>query len=329
MLFSREGIALIEPVLMTAHTPQGRPPAVDAETLFRVTGEASHARSHRHFVVSLIPPLESGCHGIKAGIINIPPLRIRHIDGYLCGIRRTYRRGCLISVLIPDRIHYREILIRVFHPGNHLESSSAALARLRRHLQPGTSIVLQVKMCIRHTDQVHAPVQAAVKGKVSRLGIDAVLIFIAAGHYQKVFSLFPAQSGDIRPEDRIPSLMVGHLAAIDIDRSLLPCRQDLHKNPAAAQRLSGSLKASGVPASAPVILAVAVMPVHRVPGVGQIHSLPCQGQFVGQPHVLSHKSPILIQTNYFTHSIPPFSYPFTSARPVPVLSASALTDLPC
>ena len=76
--------------------------------------------------------------------------------------------------------------------GSQEKLLSPALAGLWRHLQPRASVVVQVEMRPRHADQVHPPVESPVKGKVRRLGVDAVLALVAAGHYQKIFPVLLA-----------------------------------------------------------------------------------------------------------------------------------------
>ncbi len=305
MLLPGEGIALVHLILMAAHAPQRRPCAIDAEALLRIAGEAPHPCPHRHLVIGFIASLQSGRHRVQAGIVDIPFLRIRHIDSHPGLVRRPHRGSHLFPVLILNGIQHREVLVSIRHPGDQLKGSSAVLAGLGRHLQAGASIIIQVEMGIRHADQVHPSVQSAVKGEVRRLRVDAALVLVAAGHYQEILPLLFAQICHIRPERGIASLMVGDLLTVHVHGGLLPCRQNLHIDPAAAQGLPGGLEAFRVPASAPIIRPVSVMAVHRVPGMGEIHCRPLQGQCLRQARILPNEPPSLIQIDYFPHNAPP------------------------
>ena len=305
MLLPGEGIPPVQPVLMAAHPPQRRPDAVDAESLLRVTGEAPHACPYGDFIAGFVAPLQCGGDGVQAGIVDIPPLRIRHIDRDLGLIRRPHRGGHLLPVLILNGIQHGEVLVRPLHPRDQLEHGPPVLTGPGRHLEPRASVIFQVKMGLRHADQVHAPVQSAIEGEIRRLGIHAALVLVAAGHCQEILSVFFAQIGNICTENRIPALMASRFPAVDIHKSLLPRRQNLHEHPAPCQGLPGRLEAFGIPALPPVIPAVPVMSVHRVPGVGQIHPLPVPGQLGGQPRVLPDKTPVLVQIDYIPHTVPP------------------------
>ena len=116
MVFLREGVALVHPVLVTAHAAQRSLDTVDNKALFRVAGEASYAHSCADLVIGFVAALEGRRNRVKIGIINPPPYRVRHIKRHLCIVRRTYCGCNFPSVGILYGIHYRKVLVRVCHP---------------------------------------------------------------------------------------------------------------------------------------------------------------------------------------------------------------------
>ena len=95
--------------------------------------------------------------------------------------------------------------------------------------------------------------------------------------------------------------MINSLLAVDVHRGLLARSQNLYVNTAAGQGLPGRFEGPGIPAAATVIAAVAVLAVHRVPTVRQIHALPALRKLAGQAGVLLNKFPALVQLNYVAH----------------------------
>ena len=309
VLLPGEGAAHVQPVLVAADAPQRGGRAVDDKALLGVAGELPHARLDAHLVIGLVAALEGGGDGVQVRVVDVPAVGAGDGHRHPGVVRGPDGGGHLTAVGVLDGVHHGEALVGVGHPALQLEPGAAALgAGLGRHLQAGAAVIVQVKVGGGDADQVHAPVQAAVEGEVGGLGIHAVLVGVVAGHHQQVVALLHAQAGDIAAEDGIAPLVIGGLLPVDIHRGLLARGQDFHIHAPAGQGLPGGGKGPGVPAAAPVVAAVAVMAVHRVPGMGQIHASPVLRQGGGKPHVLPDKFPALIQVDDAAHgsSFPPF-----------------------
>ena len=158
-------------------------------------------------------------------------------------------------------------------------------------------------MGVWNTDYIYAAVQAAVKGKVCRLGIYAVLIFIGAVDRQQVFPLRTAQICNVCTENRISALMVYRLLSIYIDRGLLSGCQDLYIDASPCQRLFWCFKAPCIPAAAALIASLSIMSIHCIPCMRQVHILPMRRKGGHNPFILHSKFPSLIQIHLLPHFI--------------------------
>ena len=306
VVFSCQSVPFIKHILMAAHAPQRRLFSVDDKSLLRIAGKAADACFHRNLIICLVSSLERCLYCIKIRAVDLPFLCLRHIKGNARTVRRAAAAGSFSSLCVQNRVQHCKVFISIFHIRNNFKFCSAAVTGLWRYLDTGASIIFQIKMRIRHADQVHASVKPAVKGKVCRLGIYAVFIGIAAGNYQKIFSFFPAPRSNIRPEDGIAAFMISSFLPVYIYRRLLSGSQDLHKYPSSGQRLSGRLEGFCIPVSASVIGSVAVLPVNSIPGMRQLYGLPVYRQAVRKSCVLLDKFPVLVKIDHLSHKFSSF-----------------------
>ena len=165
----------------------------------------------------------------------------------------------------------------------------------------GAAVVLQIEVGGGHADDVHITVQAAVEGEIRVLGVNVVVGLVGDRDHQQVFFILLAQIGDVCPEGGIAALVVDDLLTVDIDSSLGVGAQELHEDPAAGQGLLGSCEGLGIPAGAAVVAAVAVIAVHSVPGVGQVHVSPVCGICSRQAGVFPDKFPVFVDVDNISH----------------------------
>ena len=125
-------------------------------------------------------------------------------------------------------------------------------------------------MSLGHYDQIHSPVQTAVKGKVSHLGIYIALLAVIHLYCHEIFPVLFQQIRNIRTEGGETALMVYRFCPIDIDPARQGSCKDLHID-AAAFHAFWRPKTFRVPACSSVIIPSSVLPVHPIPGVGQVH----------------------------------------------------------
>ena len=144
-------------------------------------------------------------------------------------------------------------------------------------------------------NQIHAPVQSAVEGKVRLLGINPVVIGIVHAHHQGVVFF---QILQLHPEGAVAALMAANLLTIEHHLTGVGSPQELQPDLIARiDRRFGQLP--GIIAGAPVVIIAAVLTVNRVPGMGQGDSL---GSLPGTP---LGKQPIVMNWEYFTHNRTP------------------------
>ena len=166
MVFFCQCISFVKHILMTAHTPERCLFSVDDKSFVWITGKAAHAHSGRNLIICLISSLKSCFYSVQIWAVDLPSLCIWYIKSDSCTISRAAATGYFFALCIKNRIQYCKFFIYIFNVGNNLKSFAAAVTRLRCHLDTRTSIIFQIKMCFRHTDQIHAPVKSAVEGKV-------------------------------------------------------------------------------------------------------------------------------------------------------------------
>ena len=301
VILARQGIALVQLVLMTTDTAQRRRHAVEDEALVRVAGEAADTGADRNLVIGLVAADERCGDRVQIRTVDLPQLSIRYGNRNSGIVRRTGCAGDLSAVGILDGILHRKVLIRIGHPARQLEHRAAALARLGRDLESRSAVVIQIKVRIRHADQIDAAVQTAVEREVRRLRIHAALFLVAARDDQQILLAVLAQIGDVRAEDGVAALVIDHLCAVDIDRRLLSCREHLDIGASASERLLRCREGLGVPALSAVVASVAVVTVHRVPRVRKLYRLPLGRERVRQSDVLLDKFPVLVQTDNRSH----------------------------
>lgn len=168
--------------------------------------------------------------------------------------------------------------------------------------EAGSAVEVQIKVDSGHDHQVHIPVQAAVEGEVGLLGVDVALFGVVHADSQQVFLLVQL-IGDVGAEGGETTLMIHHLLTVDIHGGSVGGSGDLQIHPVAGLGL-GTGQFLGVPAGAAVVVGAAVLAVQSVPGVGQIHRLPVQGQLGGQAGILTDEQPVGIDIPNSAHVFP-------------------------
>ncbi len=83
---------------------------------------------------------------------------------------------------------------------------------LRRDLDSRRSVIIQVKMGLRHDDQPYVAVDSAVKGKIRLLGIDGITWAVVHQHLNPV--LLPQRLRNVHPESGVSSLMAAQLRTV-------------------------------------------------------------------------------------------------------------------
>ena len=133
------------------------------------------------------------------------------------------------------------------------------------------------------------------------LGITEIIGSVVTGHNQQVLALFLAQISDVCTESGVAALVIDGLFTVDIYGSFGVGTHEFHKYPAATKRLLGGGKCLGIPALAAVISAVAIVAVHSIPGVGQVHVRPCCRVGSRQTGIFPDKLPVFIDVNNVSH----------------------------
>ncbi len=134
VVFSGEGAALVELVLVTAHTPERRLHTAEDKALLGVTGEVPHTRLDRHLVIRLVPALEGGSESVKVGGVDAPAACIGNRNSHLGVVCGPDGGGHLVPFGIPDGVRNGEVLVWISHPALQLEFRAAApVAVPRRH----------------------------------------------------------------------------------------------------------------------------------------------------------------------------------------------------
>ena len=302
VIVSGQSVAAVDEVLVTGDTAQGSQDAVEEEAFLRIAGEGADTGTDLDLVVGLVAALQLGNHGVQVGIVEVPQHGVGNEDHGLGGIGRTDGVAYLVALFVIDTVLNGEVLIDVLGEGLDLEGSAAAVAGLGSDHDAGAAVVLQIEVGVGHADDVHVTVQSAVEGEVGVLGIGVVVGCVGDGNNQQVLALSLAQVGDVCTEGGVAALVVDDLLAVQVDGSLGVGTHKLHEDTAAGQGLHRGLEGLGVPALAPVVAAVAVVAVHSVPGVGQIHGGPFSGISGRQAGIFPDEFPVFVDVDDISHN---------------------------
>ena len=179
------------------------------------------------------------------------------------GIAVLRRRGLALSIH-PDR---HVSLSRL--PGLH-RNEGGLLFQIydRRYFDARRAAVRKIKMFFRHDDQIHIPVQSAIKRKIRFLGINDIVIAVV--HRNAELVPLPQMFRQFHPKRRISSLMHRQFFAVQAHPRRHRRAFDLQKYTTSCRRRR-LFQFAYIPAASAEIVVAAVLPVRRVPCMGQIY----------------------------------------------------------
>ena len=168
VVFEGKRIALAFQVLVARDAAERITAAVQEEAFFRVEIKGAAAEAGG----DLVAGFEPGSGGIEEGILNAVPEMHVFDDKFSGGMTIHGRHGLRFTV--DGHGDGRSVL-----PGLDRDDGTAG-SKIddRRHFDAGGAVLYQFKMLLRHGNQPHFPVQAAVEGEIGLLGIDAVGVAI-------------------------------------------------------------------------------------------------------------------------------------------------------
>ena len=297
VMLRQQRVADLPAVLMAGDAAQRILAPVEDEASLRVDGEAAAAKARRHPVQLVSMAQNRRLGGIQIRILHaIPQVRAGEEKLTLVFLLRHEH-----AVRIQDAVANLIALLQIDRKALNGDLGIRAVHH-RRDMQAGAAVGLQIKVRIRHGDDVHIAVQTAVEGEVCRLRIDILVGCIVHEDHQRVFL---AQRGrDFHPPGRVAAVMMrqafavhvhigGGIGAVDLQIELIPCGQ------LALPELPG------VAAGAAEIIVAAVLPVLAVPGMRQMNRLARSRQ---DSRRLGHpldKHPVLIDVVYRSHDASP------------------------
>ena len=289
-----QGVALVQLILMAGDTAQRGGLAVDGEAAVRGNGVAAHAYVGVDLVKGLVVALQTCHHGVEVRLVHAPQLSVRDVNRNGRIVRRTNSGSHFASVGVLDAVHHGKAVVGVGDEALDFKGSAAVCGGLGGDHDAGAAVVVQIKVCVGHADQVHAPVQSAVEGKVRRCGVHGGGVLVADLDGQLVVAV-TAQVGDVGAEDGEAAFVGGGNGAVHLDGGIQRSCQHLHIHAAAGQRLHRFFKGAAVNAGGAQVAAVAVHAVHGVPGVGQ-------GDGLGGALALGEaQGPAFVQGNDLSH----------------------------
>ena len=110
----------------------------------------------------------------------------RHFYDRICSLSRTGD----ISLCVKQRKIYRKTffnqLFRTFVRIRAYFHKSCLAFYIRRHLYPGTPIIIQIKMSLMHNQKFHIPVNTSIKCKISDLWIYFLILAVICFHKQRI-----------------------------------------------------------------------------------------------------------------------------------------------
>ena len=228
MILFCKSISFIEHILMAAHSAQRSFCPIDDKAFVRITGKTAHTHTCGNLIIRFISSLQLRSYCIQVRSINLPEFCIRNIHCYCSFISRAAGTCHFISLCITDSVQYGKVFICLFHIRNNLKCSASTFTRFWCYLNSRSSVILQIKMRIRNTDQISPSVQPAIKCKVCRLRIHTVFHFIAACNDQKIVPFFVTHICNVRTECRISAFVICHFFSIYIHGCLLTCCQNFY-----------------------------------------------------------------------------------------------------
>ena len=295
MVLYRQGVALALHILMAGHAPQRITAAVEQESFLGIDVKPAAAEPG----LDLIAAVQPGRSRVQVRIVQTIPqmdiVQLEHRGGI--AFHHRHRLGLI-------RHRKGHVLCPAFHPGFHRHVGSMGIQiHDRRDLHARRTAVAQRKVGGRHHDEVYIPVQTAVEGEICFLGIDGVVVAVIHRNDQQVF--FFQMRRQIHAEGGIPALVFCQRFAVEHDHRGVSRAVHLQPDFVGAVMLR-HLQAAGVQAGAAVIVIAAVLPVHGVPGVGQVNGLALSARQNGGQIRFFVKLPAFVEVYDGAHKDSPF-----------------------
>ena len=294
VLFGGQRVALEHAVLMAGNAAQRGGHTVDGEAFVGRDLEGTDTDVGVDLIDGLVVALQGRSDGVQVGLVHAPQLCVGHVDGDF-GLGGAADSGSdLAAEAVLDAVQNGQVVSGVGDEALDGEVCTAILRGDRGDHDAGAAVVVQIKVCIGHADQVDAAVQAAVEGEVGGSGVHGRGVLVGDLDGQLVLTLV-AQIGDIGTEDGEAALMGGGDRTVDLHGGVQCSSEHLNIGAAALTGLLGLLEGAGVNAGGAQVAAVAVVAVHSVPGVGQVDLL---------RHMVAlgeGQGPVFVQGNDLSH----------------------------
>ena len=294
VLLGGQSVALEHAVLMAGNTAQRGGHAVDGEALVGSDLEGTDADVGGDLVHFLVVALQGGDNGVQVGLVHAPQLGIGNVDGDLSVGRAADSRSDLAAEAVLDAVHDGQVVSGVGDEALDGEVCAAVLGGNRGDHHAGAAVVVQIKVCVGHADQVDTAVQAAVEGKVGGRGVHGRGVLVGDLDGQLVLTLV-AQVSDVRTEDGEAALVGGSDLTVDLHGGVQGSSQNFHVGAAALAGLLGCGEGAGVNAGGAQVAAIAVVAIHSVPSVGQVDLLG------GVVALGEGQGPVFVQRNDLSH----------------------------
>ena len=212
----------------------------------------------------------------------------------------AFRYYCSLCIL--DHIGKSLPLSGVSHKYFHCHRSILTL-NLRSHHQTGTSVIIQIKVSIVYCDQIYITIQTAIEGKVRHLGIYGVVGRIVHCDHNQVLDL--QRLGHIDTPGRITAVVMSQMLSVHINIRRRICSPKFQIILLSLRQIH-LIDLLGIIAGSAIIIAVSILAVDGIPGVGKIHKIPLVGQRCR--YLIHHlgERPFCIQIDYCSQfTLPP------------------------
>ena len=264
MMLRQQGVADTQTVLVTGNTAEGIFFAVEDEATVGIDliGAAAETGGDSVAVLQL--------HGSGVQVRILPAIPLADVlDGEAdLGLSGGgFGHNCAFPV--GDDIG-QSLAFRVLGPDFDLHAGIVAVND-GGHLDAGSAMVSQIKVGFGNADQIHIPVQAAIEGKVSVLGIDLFVDRVFHSEDHKVAALHHIRH--IHTPGGVAAIMVGKVLAIPVKVSGSVGAVDLQEVPLTFGQID-LVDGLGIIAGATVVVTAAVLTINGVPCMGQVDPVP-------------------------------------------------------
>ena len=207
--FPGDGVTQALSVLMAANAPQRVGAAIEEKALLGVSGKIPDTKPSGNFIrhFPIHHQLQPG--GVEIGIFQAVP-QMHTGNGQLCIGAASCRHR--MTKIIQQR-HFHFALGGIVPAANPNLTVLIVVHRLGSDLHARAAKIVQIKMMLADDQQLHIPVNAAVKGKIRLLGVDPVVFFILHLHLQVVFFLQIRRQ--LHPEGGITALVTAKALAVE------------------------------------------------------------------------------------------------------------------